>query len=88
MHQFIAAVWTLLQERRTDSAANSAQEGLNAVWDLIFDLPVYRRLRLDAETARNLFPTLAPASTPAKEPIRAPLKPHRRPMAGWIRPRA
>ena len=54
---FMSAVWTLLQEK-TDSAARSAQERLNAVWDLVFDLPVYRSLRLDTETARNLFPTL------------------------------
>ena len=30
---FISVVWTLLQEK-TDSAARSAQERLNAVWDL------------------------------------------------------
>ena len=54
---FMSAVWTLLQEK-TDSAASSAQERLNAVWDLIFDLPVYRNLRLDTETARNLFSAL------------------------------
>jgi len=54
---FMSAVWTLLQEK-TDSAANSAQERLNAVWDLIFDLPVYRNLHMDTETARNLFPAL------------------------------
>ncbi len=54
---FISAVWPLLQEK-TDSAASSAQERLNAVWDLIFELPVYRSLRLDTETSRNLFPAL------------------------------
>ena len=54
---FMSAVWTLLQEK-TDSAARSAQEQLNAVWDLIFDLPVYRSLRLNTETARNLLPAL------------------------------
>lgn len=57
VNHFISIVWTLLQER-TDSAARSAQERLNAVWDLVFDLPVYRSLRLDTETARNLFPDL------------------------------
>ena len=45
---FMSGAWTLLQEK-TDSAARSAQERLNAVWDLIFDLPVYRNLRLDSE---------------------------------------
>ena len=54
---FMSAVWMLLQEK-TDSAARSAQERLNAVWDLIFDLPVYRSLRLNTETARNLLPAL------------------------------
>ena len=54
---FMSAVWTLLQEK-TDSAASSAQERLNAVWDLIFELPVYQNLRLDTETARNLFSAL------------------------------
>ena len=54
---FISAVWTLLQEKN-DSAANSVQERLNAVWDLIFELPVYRNLHLDTETARNLSPVL------------------------------
>jgi len=49
---FISAVWTLLH-KKTGSAANSAQERLNAVWDLIFELPVYRSLRLDTETSRN-----------------------------------
>ncbi len=54
---FLSAVWTLLQEK-TDSAARSTQERLNAVWDLIFELPVYRTLRLDMGTSRNLFPAL------------------------------
>jgi hypothetical protein len=54
---FMSVAWTLLQEK-TDSAARSAQERLNAVWDLIFNLPVYRSLRLDTETARSLFPDL------------------------------
>ena len=45
---FMSAVWMLLQ-KKTDSAARSMQEQINAVWDLIFDLPVYRNLRLDSE---------------------------------------
>ena len=57
VNAFISAVWTLLQEK-TDSAARSTQERLNAVWDLVFDLPVYRSLHLDTEAARNLFPDL------------------------------
>ena len=54
---FMVAVWMLLQEK-TDSAARSTQERLNAVWDLVFELPVYRNLSLDMETSRNLFPVL------------------------------
>lgn len=57
VNHFMSAVWTLLQER-TDSAARSAQERLNAVWDLVFNLPVYRSLRLNTENARSLFPAL------------------------------
>ena len=57
VNHFISVVWRLLQEK-TDSAARSTQERLNAVWDLVFDLPVYRSLHLDTETARNLFPDL------------------------------
>nr|WP_325204517.1 DUF6076 domain-containing protein [uncultured Oscillibacter sp.] len=57
VNHFMSTVWVLLQEK-TDSAARSAQERLNAVWDLIFNLPVYRSLRLDTETARSLFPDL------------------------------
>lgn len=51
------AVQTLLEEK-ADSAAHSAQELLNAVWDLIFSFPVYRDLNLDKWTANNLFPLL------------------------------
>ena len=51
------AVKNLFGEK-TDSAARSAQEQLNAVWDLIFDLPVYRNLKLDKWSAYNLFPLL------------------------------
>lgn len=43
---------------KTDSAARSAQELLNAVWDLIFAFPVYRDLNMDIWTANNLFPLL------------------------------
>lgn len=43
---------------KTDSAACSAQEQLNAVWDMIFGLPVYQDLELDKWSAYNLFPLL------------------------------
>ena len=47
------AVKNLFSEK-TDSAVYSAQEQLNAVWDLIFDLPVYRNLELDKRSAYEL----------------------------------
>ena len=56
-NDLMPAVQTLHQEK-TDSAARSAQERLNAVWDLIFELPFYRDLSLDVEASRTLFPTL------------------------------
>jgi len=48
-------------KNKTDSAAGPTQERLNAAWDLIFELPVYRNLHLDMETSRNLFPALLSA---------------------------
>lgn len=53
----IPAVKNLFSEK-TGSAVRSAQEQLNAVWDLIFDLPVYRNLKLDKWSAYNPFPLL------------------------------
>jgi hypothetical protein len=47
-----------LYSEKTDSAARSAQELLNAVWDLIFTLPLYRELKMDLETSYHLFPLL------------------------------
>lgn len=44
--------------KKTDSDARSAQELLNAVWDMIFALPVYRTLALDRGVAYDLFPFL------------------------------
>lgn len=73
---FISVVWTLLQEK-TDSAARSAQERLNAVWDLVFDLPVYRGLRLDTETARSLFPDLLSDRTKWSEVLDVDSEGHR-----------
>lgn len=57
VNDLMPAVQTLFEEK-TDSAARSAQERLNAVWDLIFELPVYRDLSLDVEASRTLFPSL------------------------------
>ena len=41
VNTFIPAALTLLEEK-TDSVAALAQEKLNAVWDAVFSLPVYR----------------------------------------------
>ena len=43
---FVPAAKNLLIEK-TDSAAALAQEKLNAVWDIVFSLPVYRDLKMD-----------------------------------------
>ena len=54
---FLSAVLPLFQEK-TDSAASSAQEKLNAVWDLIFTLPPYRELDMGLEASYHLFPLM------------------------------
>ena len=46
--EFIPLAQALLTEK-TDSAAALAQENLNAVWDAVFALPVYRDLKMDEE---------------------------------------
>ena len=43
---------------KTDSAAALAQERLNAVWDVIFALPVYRDLPMDKEVSYHTFQML------------------------------
>ena len=53
----IPAALTLLTEK-TDRAAALAQERLNAVWDIMFTLPVYRDLPLDREGCYHAFPML------------------------------
>ncbi|SBW06027.1 conserved hypothetical protein [uncultured Eubacteriales bacterium] len=54
INAFMPSIATLLQEK-TDSAACSAQEKLNAVWDLIFTMPLYRELSMDLETSHQLL---------------------------------
>lgn len=44
--------------KKTDSAAALAQERLNAVWNLIFTLPVYRDLPMDEESSYHTFQRL------------------------------
>lgn len=47
-----------LQEQKKDSTVFTVQEKLNAVWDVIFNLPLYCNLPMDDWTSRNLFPML------------------------------
>ena len=58
MREFVPTAWDLLK-KKTNSAAVSAQEKLNAVWDIIFALPVYRDLNMDYDcnyhALENLF---------------------------------
>ena len=53
----VPAAQRLLKEK-TDSAAALAQERLNAVWDIIFSLPVYRDLKMDEECNYHMFQRL------------------------------
>lgn len=57
VRKFIPAAQALLTEK-TDSAAARTQERLNAVWDIIFTLPVYRDLPMDKENSYHLFEQL------------------------------
>jgi hypothetical protein len=54
---FLPLALGMLQQK-TDSAACSAQEKLNAAWDLIFTLPLYRELSMDLETTYQLLPLM------------------------------
>ena len=48
VEEFIPVARALLTEK-TNSAVAFAQETLNAVWDIIFTMPVYRDLNMDLE---------------------------------------
>ncbi len=54
---FLEEARTLLEQKK-DSVAFPVQEKLNAVLDVVFTLPLYRKLPIDERTARNLFPLL------------------------------
>jgi hypothetical protein len=57
VNAFIPTALALLEEK-TDSAAALAQERLNAVWDIVFSLPVYRDLKMDEECNYHTFQRL------------------------------
>lgn len=57
VQQFLPAAQQLLS-KKADSVVASAQEKLNAVWDVIFTLPVYRDLRIDEECSYHALENL------------------------------
>ena len=57
VRDLIPAAQALLKEK-ADSAAALAQERMNAVWNMIFTLPVYRNLTMDEETNYHTFQRL------------------------------
>ena len=57
LQAFLLAAEALLTEK-TDTAAAVAQEKLNAVWEIVFSLPVYRELKMDEETNYHTFQRL------------------------------
>ena len=57
VRKFVPVARALLTEK-TGSAATLAQESLNAVWELIFVLPVYRDLKMDEPCNYHTFQRL------------------------------
>jgi len=57
VRELIPAAQALLTEK-TDSAAALAQERMNAVWDIVFSLPVYRDLEMDEQVNCHTFQRL------------------------------
>lgn len=57
VEEFIPAARALLPEK-TNSAAVFAQKKLNAVWDIVFTMPVYRDLNMDLELSYHLLERL------------------------------
>ena len=57
VNEFMSAAAGIFMEQ-TDGAIRTAQVKLNAVWDLVFELPLYRELEMDQDTAYHLFPLL------------------------------
>ena len=57
VEEFIPAARKLLMEK-TNSAVVFAQKKLNAVWDIIFTMPVYRDLNMDLELSYHLLERL------------------------------
>lgn len=54
---FVPAAREMLASKN-EKAAPDVQERLNAVWDLLLELPPYRDIDLDIKTAYHLFPLL------------------------------
>lgn len=62
VQQFLPAAQQLLN-KKADSVVASVQEKLNAVWDVIFTLPVYRDLRIDEECSYHALENLLTEGT-------------------------
>ena len=57
VREFVPLAMELLKEK-TDNAVALAQKRLNAVWELIFSLPVYRDLKMDEPCNHHTFQRL------------------------------
>ena len=57
MEEFIPAAQALLS-KKTNSVVAFAQKKLNAVWDIIFTMPVYRDLNMDLKLSYHLLERL------------------------------
>ena len=57
VEEFIPAAQALLS-KKTNSAVVFAQKKLNAVWDIIFTMPVYRDLNMVLELSYHLLERL------------------------------
>lgn len=54
MERFLSAAQVMLREKTTEAAAH-AQGLMNEVWDVVFSLPVYRDLPMDAASNYHTF---------------------------------
>ena len=57
VEKFVPAAWALLS-KKTNSAVSSAQKKMNAVWDIIFTMPVYRDLNMATELSYHTLERL------------------------------
>ena len=65
VEKFVPAAWALLS-KKTNSAVSSAQKKMNAVWDIIFTMPVYRDLNMATELSYHTLERLYAQKAGAK----------------------